>query len=87
MKRFVFHIFALPINLKSNSKHHLIGCVFFIQYLGFGMPTNSSEGRRAAQASAAPMENDQTERDASLRRVEARDLVEFGMIPVRIQSD
>lgn len=46
------------------------------------MPTNSSEGRRAAQASAAPMENDQTERDASLRKVEARDLVEFGMIPV-----
>lgn len=48
------------------------------------MPTNSSEGRRAAQASAAPMENDQTERDASLRKVEARDLVEFGMIPVCI---
>lgn len=48
------------------------------------MPTNSSEGRRAAQASAAPMENDQIERDASLRKVEARDLVEFGMIPVRI---
>lgn len=47
------------------------------------MPTNSSEGRRAAQASAAPMENDQAERDASLRKVEARDLVEFGMIPVR----
>lgn len=46
------------------------------------MPTNSSEGRRAAQASAAPMENDQIERDASLRKVEARDLVEFGMIPV-----
>ena len=45
------------------------------------MPTDSSEGRRAAQASAAPMENDQTERDASLRKVEARDLVEFGMIP------
>lgn len=59
-------------------------CVFSIQYLGFGMPTDSSEGRRAAQASAAPMENDQTERDASLRKVEARDLVEFGMIPVRI---
>lgn len=48
------------------------------------MPTDSSEGRRAAQASAAPMENDQIERDASLRKVEARDLVEFGMIPVRI---
>lgn len=58
-----------------------------LQYLGFGMPTNSSEGRRAAQASAAPMENDQTERDASLRKVEARDLVEFGMIPVSKRID
>lgn len=47
------------------------------------MPNSSSEGRRAAQASAAPMENDQAERDASLKKVEARDLVEFGMIPVR----
>lgn len=57
---------------------------FVVQYLGFGMPTSTSEGRRAAQASAAPMENDQAERDASLRKVEARDLVEFGMIPVRL---
>lgn len=46
------------------------------------MPTTNSGGRRAAQASAEPMENDQAERDASLRKVEARDLVEFGMIPV-----
>lgn len=51
------------------------------KYLGFGMPATSSEGRRAAQASAAPMDNDQAERDASLRKVQARDLVEFGMIP------
>lgn len=46
------------------------------------MPATSSEGRRAAQASAAPMDNDQTERDANLKKVQARDLVEFGMIPV-----
>lgn len=46
------------------------------------MPADTSEGRRAAQASAASMENDQAERDASLKKVEARDLVEFGMIPV-----
>lgn len=52
------------------------------QYLGFGMPASSSEGRRAAQASAAPMDNDQAERDANLKKVQARDLVEFGMIPV-----
>ncbi|XP_063697283.1 ATP-dependent Clp protease ATP-binding subunit clpX-like, mitochondrial isoform X2 [Culicoides brevitarsis] len=51
------------------------------KYLGFGMPANSSEGRRAAQASAAPMDDDQAERDANLRKVQARDLVEFGMIP------
>lgn len=46
------------------------------------MPASSSGGRRAAQATAGAMENDQIERDASLRKVEARDLVEFGMIPV-----
>ena len=46
------------------------------------MPATSSEGRRAAQASAAPMDNDQIERDANLKKVQARDLVEFGMIPV-----
>lgn len=51
------------------------------KYLGFGMPASSSEGRRAAQASAAPMDNDQAERDANLKKVQARDLVEFGMIP------
>lgn len=47
------------------------------------MPSTSSEGRRAAQTNAAPMDNDQEERNASLRKVQARDLVEFGMIPVR----
>lgn len=55
------------------------------KYLGFGMPATSSEGRRAAQASAAPMDNDQAERDANLKKVQARDLVEFGMIPVRFK--
>lgn len=56
----------------------------YLQYLGFGMPSDSSGGRRAAQATAQPMENDQAERDEALKKVEARDLVEFGMIPVRI---
>uniref|UniRef100_A0A182K5G9 ClpX-type ZB domain-containing protein n=1 Tax=Anopheles christyi TaxID=43041 RepID=A0A182K5G9_9DIPT len=51
------------------------------KYLGFGMPASSSEGRRAAQASASPMDNDQLERDANLKKVQAKDLVEFGMIP------
>lgn len=60
--------------------------LIFFQYLGFGMPATSSEGRRAAQASAAPMDNDQAERDANLKKVQARDLVEFGMIPVRFEE-
>lgn len=51
------------------------------------MPSTTSEGRRAAQATAAPMDNDQEERNASLRKVQARDLVEFGMIPVSAQSE
>lgn len=46
------------------------------------MPSGTQDGRRAAQATAAPMENDQEERNACLRKVQARDLVEFGMIPV-----
>lgn len=28
------------------------------------------------------MDNDQVERDANLKKVQAKDLVEFGMIPV-----
>jgi len=52
------------------------------QYLGFGMPSTSGSGRRAAQSAAAPMDNDQEERDKCLTKVQARDLVEFGMIPV-----
>lgn len=83
MKRLVHHE-AFSIQIQYRLTNRLLWCVFSTQYLGFGMPTDSSEGRRAAQASAAPMENDQIERDASLRKVEARDLVEFGMIPVRI---
>lgn len=51
------------------------------------MPSSTSEGRRAAQATAAPMDNDQEERNASLRKVQARDLVEFGMIPVSLKLE
>ncbi|ALC47333.1 CG4538 [Drosophila busckii] len=51
------------------------------KYLGFGMPSTSGSGRRAAQAVASPMDNDQEERDKCLTKVQARDLVEFGMIP------
>ncbi|XP_064553123.1 ATP-dependent Clp protease ATP-binding subunit clpX-like, mitochondrial [Drosophila montana] len=51
------------------------------KYLGFGMPSTSGSGRRAAQSTASPMDNDQEERDKCLTKVQARDLVEFGMIP------
>ena len=61
------------------------------QYLGFGAPASESEGRRAAalsaqanQSAATSAEEDNAERDALLREVEGRDLIEFGMIPVRI---
>lgn len=54
----------------------------YLQYLGFGMPSTSGSGRRAAQSAASPMDNDQEERDKCLTKVQARDLVEFGMIPV-----
>lgn len=46
------------------------------------MPSTSGSGRRAAQSTASPMDNDQEERDKCLTKVQARDLVEFGMIPV-----
>ncbi|SPP83693.1 ATP-dependent Clp protease ATP-binding subunit clpX-like, mitochondrial [Drosophila guanche] len=61
----------------------LIGRRLNEKYLGFGMPSSSSGSgnRRAVQSVAAPMDNDQEERDKCLTKVQARDLVEFGMIP------
>ncbi|XP_055374248.1 ATP-dependent Clp protease ATP-binding subunit clpX-like, mitochondrial [Condylostylus longicornis] len=59
----------------------LIGRRVNEKYLGFGMPSAKSQGRRAAQATASPMDPDQEERDLCLQKVQARDLVEFGMIP------
>lgn len=63
-------------------------CIFLKKYLGFGAPVSESPGRRAA--SAADIANfttttsaaeDNAEKDALLRYVESRDLIEFGMIP------
>lgn len=57
------------------------------KYLGFGMQTSASQGRRAAAQSAQNEgshmddEEDQRERDRYLTDVEAYDLIEFGMIP------
>lgn len=58
------------------------------KYLGFGIASNMGKGRRAA--AAADLANtsaesnavqDIEEKDRLLRHVEARDLIEFGMIP------
>lgn len=58
------------------------------KYLGFGAPTSESAGRRAAsladlanQSAGSSAEEDNMEKDAYLRQVEARDLIDFGMIP------
>lgn len=58
------------------------------KYLGFGAPVSEPQGRRAASAAdlanqsiISSVEQDNAERDAFLKNVEARDLIEFGMIP------
>ncbi|GFR10177.1 ATP-dependent Clp protease ATP-binding subunit clpX-like, mitochondrial [Trichonephila clavata] len=58
------------------------------KYLGFGAPVSESPGRRAASAadianftSISTAAEDNAEKDALLRYVESRDLIEFGMIP------
>lgn len=62
--------------------------VLSFQYLGFGITSNLGKGRRAAAAAdlanASAESNavlDIEEKDRLLRHVEARDLIEFGMIP------
>jgi len=58
------------------------------KYLGFGAPMSVSPGRRAASAAdvanlgtGSSVAEDNAEKDALLKEVEARDLIEFGMIP------
>ncbi|XP_068131085.1 ATP-dependent Clp protease ATP-binding subunit clpX-like, mitochondrial isoform X2 [Hyperolius riggenbachi] len=58
------------------------------KYLGFGIPSNLGKGRRAAAAADLANASAETsavqdieEKDRLLRHVEARDLIEFGMIP------
>lgn len=59
-----------------------------LQYLGFGIGGQSAGRRAASQADVAHQmastdaEEDNQEKDALLAKVEARDLIEFGMIPV-----
>lgn len=58
------------------------------KYLGFGTPSNLGKGRRAAAAADLANSSGETdtvaeieEKDRLLKLVEARDLIEFGMIP------
>ncbi|CAK6961525.1 ATP-dependent Clp protease ATP-binding subunit clpX-like%2C mitochondrial isoform X2 [Scomber scombrus] len=58
------------------------------KYLGFGTPSNLGQGRRAAAAADLANTSGETdtvaeieEKDRLLKLVEARDLIEFGMIP------
>ncbi|KAM6302252.1 ATP-dependent clpX-like chaperone, mitochondrial isoform 2-T2 [Podargus strigoides] len=58
------------------------------KYLGFGAPCTMGKGRRAAAAAdlanisgESDPQEDIEEKDRLLRHVEARDLIEFGMIP------
>ncbi|XP_033997936.1 ATP-dependent Clp protease ATP-binding subunit clpX-like, mitochondrial isoform X2 [Trematomus bernacchii] len=58
------------------------------KYLGFGTPSNMGQGRRAAAAADQANTSGETdtlleieEKDRLLKVVEARDLIEFGMIP------
>ena len=59
-----------------------------LQYLGFGVSVMNPQGRRAVTGADMSSVNDTTEavleqqeRDYLLRGTEARDLIEFGMIP------
>ncbi|XP_010795340.1 ATP-dependent Clp protease ATP-binding subunit clpX-like, mitochondrial, partial [Notothenia coriiceps] len=58
------------------------------KYLGFGTPSNMGQGRRAAAAADQANTSGETdtlleieEKDRLLKVVEARDLIDFGMIP------
>lgn len=58
------------------------------KYLGFGTVKGGKDGRRAAseadvksQTESSNAQQDNDERDVMLRQVEARDMIEFGMIP------
>ena len=77
-------------NEKYLGKNFFLAKILEIQrnfFIGFGMQTNASEGRRAAAQSAQNEGHgldeleDQRERDRYLSEVEAYDLIDFGMIP------
>lgn len=77
------YVFVITPASNSNSS-----CFITLQYLGFGTPSNLGKGRRAAAAADLANTSGETdtvaeieEKDRLLKHVEARDLIEFGMIP------
>lgn len=56
-----------------------------LQHLGFGAPSNKTQGRKGDSSLTYGEENDieseMEEKDVNLSKVEASDLIEFGMIP------
>jgi ATP-dependent Clp protease ATP-binding subunit ClpX len=58
-----------------------------LQYLGFSASSSGNSARRRAATQtgmgevSSEVADDESERDAFLRAVEARDLIDFGMIP------
>lgn len=64
---------------------------FILQSLGFGSGVDTATGSRRAAAEAdrsdsvisyTDIEKENAERDGLLKKVEPRDLIQFGMIPV-----
>ena len=82
------HTFSQGSCLSSFLPLTCYSCFMTLQYLGFGTPSNLGKGRRAAAAADLANSSGETdtvaeieEKDRLLRHVEARDLIEFGMIP------
>lgn len=78
--------------LDVNNSTFIICKQIRFQYLGFGALASSSKGRRAVAQEATLHQSSQTadeensEKDAALKQVQARDLIDFGMIPVRYSN-
>ena len=81
----VYHPISNILEIRVFDDHTLL----VLQYLGFGSVADEQEGRRAVTSAdlssyGDPSDDvaaDMMEKDALIRQVEARDLIEFGMIP------
>ena len=85
IRKIIFELSSIPFLIWMSAIHLKM---FVFQYLGFST-ADKGQGRRAAAeanqknitegVTSAQSENE--ERDALLRQVEPRDLIDFGMIP------